>query len=45
MSGVVGAHAAREERVDGLTRVGNFLPVGVLYKVEEGLAPLVDAEV
>jgi hypothetical protein len=45
MSGVVGAHAARGERVDGLTRVGNSPPVGVLYKGEEGLAPLVDAEV
>ena len=45
MSGVVGAHAARGERVDCLTRVGNFLPVCVLYKGEEGLAPLVDAEV
>ena len=44
-SGDLGAHAARGERVDCLTRVGNFLPVCVLYKGEEGLAPLVDAEV
>jgi hypothetical protein len=45
MSGVVGAHAARGGRLDGLTSVGNSPPVGVLYKGEEGLAPLVDAEV
>jgi hypothetical protein len=45
VSGLVGADAARGERVDDLTRVGNSPPVGVLYKGEEGLASLVDAEV